>query len=60
MKRGLFAALALASMGALAQRYVPTYYLVSEWFDNGNQMCKYDNGTVLNMGRAMCPRVIKG
>lgn len=34
-------------------------FLVSQWFENGNQMCKYDNGTVLNMGARICPLSIR-
>ena len=31
-------------------------FLVDSWKDkNGNQMCKYDNGTVLNRGARVCP-----
>ena len=36
-------------------------YLVDSWIDeNGNQMCKYDDGTVLNKGKGMhfCPMSI--
>lgn len=30
-------------------------FLVAQWYERGNQMCKYDNGTVLNMGIKLCP-----
>lgn len=29
-------------------------FLVAQWVENGNQMCKYDDGTVLNMRGRMC------
>lgn len=32
-----------------------TRFLTSQWYENGNQMCKYDDGTVLNMGIKLCP-----
>ncbi|MEH6789947.1 hypothetical protein [Parasphingorhabdus sp.] len=32
--------------------------LVSEWFENGSQMCKYDDGTILNVGGGRCPTSI--
>ncbi len=47
--------LAVASTSAHAM----TYYLVSQWWENGNQMCKYENGTVLNMGAKVCPLSIR-
>jgi hypothetical protein len=47
--------LALVAGPALAQRKA---YLTSQYFENGNQMCKYDNGTVLNMGAKSCPSSI--
>jgi hypothetical protein len=53
------AALALSATPAAAQ-YQMTHYLVAQWFENGNQMCRYDNGTVLNMGHRLCPLSIKG
>lgn len=34
-------------------------FLVAQWFEGGNQMCKYDNGTVLNMGAKVCPLSIR-
>jgi len=30
-------------------------FLVSEWYANGNHFCKYDNGSVLNVGPILCP-----
>ena len=31
------------------------HFLVAQWYENGSQMCRYDNGTVLNMGAKLCP-----
>lgn len=53
------AALALTATSAAAQ-YQMTYYLVAQWFENGNQFCRYGNGTVLNVGVRTCPLSIKG
>lgn len=47
--------LALVAGPALAQRKA---YLTSQWFEKGDQMCRYDNGTVLNMGGKSCPSTI--
>jgi hypothetical protein len=30
-------------------------YLVSTWFNGANQMCKYSDGSVLNVGARTCP-----
>lgn len=32
--------------------------LVREWIEKGQQMCQYDNGTVLNVGGRRCPTSI--
>ncbi len=39
--------------------YAMTHFLVAQWYENGDQMCKYDNGTVLNMGYKLCPLSIE-
>jgi hypothetical protein len=52
------AALALTATPVVAQQM--TYYLTAQWYENGQQMCKYGNGTVLNMGYRLCPLSIKG
>ncbi len=31
------------------------HYLSSQWYDSGNTMCRYDDGTVLNMRSNICP-----
>lgn len=36
-----------------------TAYLTDSWWKNGNQYCKYSNGTVLNVGAKTCPTSIK-
>jgi uncharacterized protein (DUF697 family) len=40
--------------------YAMTFYLTAQWFENGSQMCRYGNGTVLNMGARLCPLSIQG
>ena len=48
----------VASIAVSAPAHAATAYLVSSWFENGNQMCRYDNGTVLNVGSRTCPTSI--
>jgi hypothetical protein len=58
MKKLVIAAvLAATATPAMAQM---THYLVSQWFERGSQMCRYSNGTVLNVGARICPLSIKG
>ena len=52
--------LAVVLMGAFTSAYAMTYFLVSQWRDGGNQMCKYGNGSVLNVGINICPLQIDG
>lgn len=33
----------------------PTRFLRSQYYSNGNHMCSYDDGTVLNLGAGICP-----
>ena len=57
MKRLCILLLAAAPIMAMAM----TYYLESEWTDKtGARMCKYSNGTTLNVGYKTCPRSIQG
>ena len=35
--------------------FAVTQFLVASWLENGNWMCKYTDGTVLNMGARVCP-----
>ena len=49
MKKILIAAaLAITATPLVAQSM--TYYLVAQWYQTGQQFCKYSNGTVLNVG----------
>lgn len=53
--------IAAAVLGlAAAPAHAMTYFLVAQWYENGSQMCKYGNGTVLNMGIKLCPLQIQG
>jgi hypothetical protein len=56
MKKILFSLLVVFSANA----YAMTYFLTGSWWENGNQMCRYGNGTVLNMGTSLCPLSIQG
>ena len=40
--------------------FAMTYFLVDQWTKNGNNMCEYGNGTVLNVGYRVCPLSIEG
>lgn len=44
-----------AAFTAASPAYAVSAYLMSTWFDGGNQMCKYSDGTVLNVGSRICP-----
>jgi len=36
-------------------------FLTRQWINqNGDQMCDYDNGSVLNVGSRICPLSIQG
>jgi hypothetical protein len=48
--------LALAAGSASAM----TYFLKEQWMNGANRMCKYGNGTVLNVGVNLCPMSIEG
>lgn len=52
MRLVAIAALAALHIAALA---APKSFLVAQWYEKGSQMCKYDNGTVLNVGMSTCP-----
>jgi hypothetical protein len=58
MKKLIIAA-ALA-IGAASPAYALPSFLVGEWYANGNHFCRYDNGTVLNVGYRICPLKIEG
>lgn len=53
MKKLIIAA-ALAFVLA-SPAYALTHYLTAQWVQNGNQMCRYDDGTVMNIGVGLCP-----
>jgi hypothetical protein len=55
---GNYSRLILAAFLFLTSSYANsmTYYLVKEWTRNGDQMCQYDDGTVLNVGAKFCPQ----
>lgn len=57
MKKLLFA---LAALSLATPAQAMTYFLVAQWYENGSNMCKYSNGTVLNMGIQICPLSIQG
>jgi hypothetical protein len=59
MKKIVIAAALALTATPVAAQYM-TYYLTAQWYENGQQMCKYGNGTVLNMGHRLCPLSIKG
>jgi hypothetical protein len=37
-----------------------TYFLTAQWVDRGNRFCRYQNGTVMNVGINLCPLSIVG
>jgi hypothetical protein len=47
-------------MGMFSSAYAMTYFLEKQWYQNGNQMCQYGNGAVLNVGVSLCPLSING
>lgn len=52
--------LVIAAAMASTPAYAMTYYLTAQWYEGGNNYCRYSNGTVLNMGARMCPLRIGG
>ena len=58
MKKILLGLAAAVSFATPA--YAMTYFLVSQWYEHGDQMCKYGNGTVLNVGIHICPLTVQG
>lgn len=55
MKTMILTAALLLPLAAGAQQ---RHLLVSQWFEGGNTFCKYDNGTILNVGARTCPMSI--
>lgn len=47
--------IAFAFLAFSSPAYALSSFLVSEWISDGDQFCKYDNGTVLNVGFRVCP-----
>ena len=58
MKKLALAALACVALASPA--YAMKYFLSAEWYEGGSHMCKYGNGTVLNVGVKLCPLSIEG
>jgi hypothetical protein len=54
MRKALAIVVLLALAGA-SQAQGMRSFLVAQYFENGSQMCRYDNGTVLNVGARICP-----
>lgn len=52
--------LAVALLVAFGSAHAMTYFLVAQWYKNGDTFCKYGNGTVLNVGINLCPLSIEG
>lgn len=57
MKKPLAIAAALIALAATTPAEARAV-LMKSWFQNGNQMCQYSDGTVLNMGGKSCPTSI--
>ena len=56
MKKWILVLMVLAAGPAMAI----AYYLESSWTNkSGDTMCKYSDGTVLNMGYKTCPTKIE-
>jgi hypothetical protein len=55
MKKLVFCLVFLFANSAFAM----THFLVKQWYYQANQMCQYDNGTVLNVGPNVCPLTIQ-
>lgn len=47
-------AIATAVLSA-APAYAMTHFLTAQWYDGGSHFCRYDDGTVLNVGYHICP-----
>lgn len=52
--------LLVAMMSFSASAFAMTYFLTRDWYQGGNHMCEYGNGTVLNVGVNVCPLSIQG
>lgn len=58
MKKVIFAVAATIFAASAAQAM--TYFLIAEWYSGGNTFCRYENGTILNVGVSTCPLKIQG
>lgn len=47
--------IAVAMLVFASSAFAITHFLVGQWYEGGNHFCKYDNGTVLNVGASLCP-----
>ena len=45
--------IAFIAIASLSQAQV-MYQLTAQWVENGNRLCKYSDGTVLNVGINLC------
>lgn len=60
MKKLVIAAMLAATAAPAMAQYGMTYFLVGQWTERGNRFCRYQNGTVLNVGVNICPLSIQG
>jgi hypothetical protein len=60
MKTKLAIAAAIAALAYASTASAMAYFLTADYYENGSHMCKYSNGTVLNMGVKVCPLRIEG
>ena len=59
MRNVIKAIILAAAVLSATPAYAMTHYLTAQWFENGSNMCRYSNGTVLNVGVRLCPLSIK-
>jgi len=57
--RNLLVVIFIAVMAFAGPAYAWTCFLEDQWKRGSNNMCKYSNGTVLNMGIKLCPLSIE-
>jgi hypothetical protein len=50
MKILLLATLLAPPLSAMAMQH----FLTADWYENGNHFCKYDDGSVMNVGVNVC------
>jgi hypothetical protein len=57
---GIFNALSTSNRNQVDSPPTPTQkpsFLKSQWYNNSNHMCSYDDGSVINVGAGICPNV---